>query len=73
MGEKMLAFPMIDNPNPYELAAARRYGVPLAIRRSGKNLKGYAWFGTLYVVEDPHETKDGAPALPTIAVHYQPN
>jgi len=69
----MLAFPMIDNPNPYELAAARRYGVPLAIRRAGQILKGYAWFGTLYVVEDPLEKKDLEPSLPTGAVHYPPN
>jgi hypothetical protein len=73
VGEKMLAFPMIDNPNSYELAAARRYGMPLAFRRSGQILKGYAWFGTLYVIDATHENKDGEPSLPTGTAIYQPN
>lgn len=57
-GDNMLEFPMADNPNPYEMAAARRYGMPLALRRSGQILQGYAWFGALYVSEEKNENND---------------
>jgi hypothetical protein len=47
--------------------------MPLAFRRSGQILKGYAWFGTLYVIDATHENKDGEPSLPTGTAIYQPN
>lgn len=54
----MFEFPMVDNPNFYELAAARRFGTPLALCRSGRTLQGYAWFGALYVTEEKSESQD---------------
>jgi hypothetical protein len=57
----LLEFPMADNPNVYELAAARRFGVPLAFRRAGRTLQGYAWFGAFYVTDEKSENIDREP------------